>query len=114
MDGRKNVVKMVYPPLNPLSGQTSTLNSLQQRIRGEGRGELKSPIGLAIDSSDRVYVSEWNNDRVSVFTSEGQFLTSFGRKGKGPGQFDSPHGLVVDSSGVVYVCDCSNSRLQVF
>ena len=56
--------------------------------RGEGRGELKEPWGVAIDSSGRVYVSEVGNHRVSVFTSEGQFVTSFGSAGEGPGQFN--------------------------
>ena len=37
--------------------------------RGEGRG---MPFGVAIDSSDRVYVSDYLDDLVSVFTLEGQ------------------------------------------
>ncbi len=45
------------------------------------------------------------NQCISVLTSEGQFLTSFGREGKGPGEFEYPRGLAVDVSGVVYVCD---------
>ena len=77
-------------------------------------GELSLPYGLAIDSSDRVYVSEYDNHRVSVFTSEGQFVTSFGSRGEGPGQFACPRGLAVDSTGVVYVCDYNNSRVQLF
>ena len=61
-----------------------------------------------------VYVSEWGNSRVSVFTSEGVFVTSFGSRGKGPGQFKGPRGVAVDNSGVVYVCDVLNYRVQVF
>ena len=57
--------------------------------RGQGRGELNWPCGLALDTSNRVYVSEGENHRVSVFTSEGQFVMSFGRKGQGPGEFES-------------------------
>ncbi len=76
---------------------------------GEGRGELNSARGVAIDSSGRVYVSEFKNHSVSVFTSEGQFVTSFGSEGEGQGQFNYPRGLAVDSSGVVYVCDRYNS-----
>ena len=45
---------------------------------GQGRGELFSPYGIAIDSSNMVYVSEGINCRVSVFTTKGQFVTSFG------------------------------------
>ena len=85
--------------------------------------ELNGPCGIAIDSGGLVYVSEggtlvshftgWSV-RVSVFTSEGQFVMSFGRRGQGPGEFRHPRGLAVDSSGVVYVCDSSNSRVQMF
>jgi DNA-binding beta-propeller fold protein YncE len=61
-----------------------------------------------------VYVSDIINRRVSVFTSVGKFVTSFGREGKGAGEFSCPHGLAVDNSGVVYVCDIFNNRVQVF
>ena len=60
------------------------------------------------------YVSDAGNHRVSVFTSEGQFVTSFGRKGVGPGEFKFPRGLAVDNNGVVDVCDSDNNRVQVF
>ena len=82
--------------------------------RGGGRGQLYMPVGVAIDTSDVVYVSEHANHRVSVFTSGGQFVTSFGRWGEGSGQFDHPIGVAVDSSGVVYVCDRDNRRVHLF
>jgi tripartite motif-containing protein 2/3/tripartite motif-containing protein 71 len=74
---------------------------------------LYNPIGVAIDTSDMVYVSEWGNLCVSVFTSEGQFVMTFGMRGKGPGEFEHPYGLSVDNSGVVYVYR-DNNRVQVF
>ena len=61
-------------------------------------GKLDFPVGVTIDSDDMVYVSELLNHRVSVFTSGGQFMMSFG-------EFRRPFGLAVDTSGVVYVCD---------
>ena len=72
---------------------------------GEGRGELMDPTGVSIDTSGMVYVTEYGNDRVSVFTSEGQYVISFGR------ELHDPRGVVVDSSGVVYVCDSMNNRV---
>ncbi len=42
---------------------------------------------LHIHTSDRVFVGDCNH-RISVFTSEGQFLTSFGQDGPRPGEFD--------------------------
>ena len=79
------------------------------RRHGQGRGELDSPK-LAVDTSGMVYVSEVGSHRVSVFTSEGQFVTSFGRWGEVPGEFKYPHGLAVDNNGVVYVCNRVNRR----
>ncbi len=70
------------------------------------------PISITIDTSDRVYVGDCNH--IFVFTSKGQFLTSFGRIGNGPGEFKHPQGLAVDVNGVVYVCDRDNNSIQLF
>ena len=74
-----------------------TANGVSVRVigrHGRGRGELAGPKGVTIDTScDMVYVSEWDNHRVSVFTSEGQFVTTFVLE-------EAPEGLAVDSSGV--------------
>ena len=61
-----------------------------------------------------VYVCESHNSRISVFTSEGAFVTSFGSPGKQPGQFDWPRDIAINNSGVVYVCDLNNHRIQLF
>ena len=64
-----------------------------------------------------VYISERGSHRVSVFTSEGVFVTSFGSHGGGgPGQvrYPRPHGVAVDNNGVVYVCESFNYRVQIF
>ena len=82
--------------------------------KGGMRGDLELPIGVAVDADDRVYVSENRTDCVSVFTSEGHFLTSFGSWGKGPGRFHRPRGLAVDDSGVVYVCDYENNHIILY
>ena len=57
---------------------------------------------------------EYGDGRVSVFTCEAQFVTSFGRKGEGPGEFNRPFGLAVDNCGVVYVCYHNNKHIKCF
>ena len=86
----------------------------KKHFLGGGGGELRWPADITVDSNDILYVSEAGNERVSVFTYEGQFITSFGRKGEGPGEFYGPYGLAVDNCGVVYVCNCGNNRIQCF
>ena len=39
-----------------------------------GPGQLNSPGDVAVDDDDLVYVSEWENRRVSVFTMETLFV----------------------------------------
>ena len=84
------------------------------RKKGADKGELNLPHGIAVDAGGLVYVSEYSHCCVSVFTSEGGFVTSFGREGSGPGEFRKPHGLTVDDCGVVYVCDHTNDLVQLF
>ena len=75
---------------------------------------MNYPAGIHIDSDDTVYVVELSNDRVSVFTHEGKFLTSFGSGGDGPGQFANPRGITMDINGIIYVSDTNNNRIQIF
>ncbi len=50
-----------------------------------------------------VFVAEYANDRVSVFTSQGQFVRTFGAWGTEPGQFSAPYGITADRCGLLYV-----------
>ena len=73
---------------------------------------LKGPRGLCV-SGQYVYVSNWDGHNISVFTTLGQYVTTFGQRGKGEGEFDRPWGVCVDKDGFVYVCDFLNDRVQV-
>jgi sugar lactone lactonase YvrE len=52
--------------------------------------------------------------RISRFTREGKYMSSFGKLGSGPGEFRTPHGLAYDSKGRLFVADRGNVRIQVF
>ena len=58
----------------------------------------KYSICITIDTGNTglVYVSEYGNHHVSVFTSDGLFVTSFGSKGRNVDQFNGPVGLSFD------------------
>jgi sugar lactone lactonase YvrE len=77
---------------------------------GSEQGQFKEPHGIDVGISDInddiVYVVDTGNQRVQVFTSEGNYITSFGSKGIGPGQFLFPQDISVDSSrGSIFVSD---------
>ena len=81
--------------------------------KGEGDEKLTSTAGITIDSNDIVYITEKDENRVSLYTTEGSFLRSFGMRGKFI-WLDKPRGIAVDKDGLVYICDSGNSRLLVW
>ncbi len=81
---------------------------------GDENGLFKSPFGVAVNSSDYVYVTDVYNNRTQVFDASGNYITRWGSGGSGPGQFYLPVGVAVNSSGYVYVVDYYNDRVQVF
>ena len=90
------------------------------KIKGAGgkqrhnEGELYKPHAVAIDFDNVVYVCEWDNHLISVFTQDGEFIRYFGREGKEPGEFKSPASIAIDNNGKVYISDSGNDRVQVF
>ena len=83
--------------------------------KGHGPGDLYFPYGIAVEPlSCSVIVTETGNNRISVFSSTGEFLRSFGRRGAEPGMFDHPRHVCVNSRGELIVADEMNQRLQVF
>ena len=61
-----------------------------------------------------MYVASSDGHCVSVFTTEGEYVTSFGKHGNGEGDFRCPWGVCVDKDGYVYVCGSLNNRVQIF
>ncbi|MFO1417928.1 MAG: SMP-30/gluconolactonase/LRE family protein [Methylotetracoccus sp.] len=78
------------------------------------QGHFYGPVNLAIDPCGDVFVSDYNNDRIQLFRSDGTFVTTWGWKGRGAGQLDSPRAISIDYRGRVLVADRDNSRIQLF
>ena len=55
-----------------------------------------------------------SRDNLSVFTTGGEYVTTFGKKGHREDQIYSCLGLCVDKDGFLHVCDTNNNRIQVF
>ena len=77
--------------------------------KGESVGEFNGPWGVAVNNRDEIAVTELFNHRVSVFTSDGTLLRSFGVEDEKNGS-----GIAIDSHGNIVVTDCKNHRVQVF
>jgi tripartite motif-containing protein 71 len=82
--------------------------------RGVGDGQFMAPTGIALDSSDNVYVTDLSRNNIQKFTSDGQFITKWGTQGVGDGQFMAPTGIALDSSDNVYVTQLGSAYVQKF
>jgi DNA-binding beta-propeller fold protein YncE len=82
---------------------------------GSEPGELRQPLGLALDGQGHVYVADTGNDRVEEFSAHGRFLRTFGRTGRHSGDLSRPEGVSVGvDTGWIYVADTGNHRVQAF
>lgn len=75
--------------------------------QGDQPGELHSPIGIAIDDHDRIYVTEFKNNRVQVFDQDGNSLNTIAVA-------NQPGGIAVDKQGRIYVALMLDHKIVVF
>ena len=76
-------------------------------------GVLLRSFGICV-CSQYVYVVNYTSQSVSVFTTDGVYISSFDQHGHKKGEFNHPYYLCVDQDGFIYVADFNNSRVQCF
>ena len=74
---------------------------------GDAAGEFRLPHGIWIDRHERVLVADRENDRVQVFTQEGEYISTWPTKLIGPALF------YVDSDDTVYVPEHNGGLFSV-
>jgi sugar lactone lactonase YvrE len=116
-DSGNNVVRKIAP-----GGVTSTIAG-EEGVSGSANGPLglfNSPLGLAVDASNNVFVADTDNNTIREIASGGGLSTvaataRFAGSADGvsnAAQFDNPIGLAVDASGNVYVADVFNNAIR--
>ena len=75
--------------------------------KGNDLGELSTPTGVCVDDN-YVYVVENRCNHVTVFSQDGQFVTTFGKV-----KFVEPYGMAMDSDGFNYICNCLSNTIIV-
>ena len=79
---------------------------------GNEQGQLQYPCSIAFDHCGQIYVTEFSNDRIQVFSSSKQYLNMIQDTGNG-GKLN-PYGIGFDSGDTMYVSEVGNHFIRVF
>lgn len=97
--------------LAPVLGSTDGLTSTAR---------FNQPRGLALDSSNNVYVADTGNHTIRKISPAGNVVTIAGVAGSAgsadgtatSARFSSPYGVALDSTGTIYVADTQNHTIR--
>ena len=65
---------------------------------GSGPGEFRVPHSVRVSPDGRIYVADRENNRVQIFSPQGEFIEEWT-------DFKKPMGVHIDGAGTVYVTD---------
>jgi len=90
--------------------------------------QLQVPLGVVIDASRNIYISDFYNNRIRQINTSGT-INTFAGNGYLPGVFsggysgdggpataaelDHPYGITVDASGNLYIADSYNNSVRI-
>lgn len=83
---------------------------------------INQPFGIAVDTSDRLFVSDVLHHRVSLLLPDDQMFVKTGsilgqvgyiNQTGSNARYDQPKGMVFGPNGYLYVCDFGNNAIRV-
>ena len=81
--------------------------------KGSALEMFDCPFGLAVNAGGEIAVTDFDNHRIKIFNSDGNYIRSFERQGNKAGEFYCPKGIAFHNNGNIFVADSSN-RVQIF
>jgi len=125
-DSGNHTIRKMTPAgvVTTLAGNASITDQYGDPVGGyaDGTGSAArfySPLGVAVDSADNVYVADEGNSIIRKITPAGAVTTLAGTAGEIGGadgigsvaQFSGPIGVAVDSAGNIFLADSGNHRI---
>lgn len=78
-----------------------------------GVSNIYAAEGVALSDDNKIYIADAGDMHIKVYSEEGDYLYSFGKRGRGPGEFISIKGFELINNSI-FVWDQSLSRLSKF
>ena len=95
--------------------QIDSVLKIEQGV--DGAPVLGSIINAAFDEDGNLYLSDANQKKIHIYSSNGSYINSLGREGKGPGEFSglSAKGLTIDhENDQVCALDYPGARINCY
>jgi DNA-binding beta-propeller fold protein YncE len=113
VEGRHSVREFPGDLIMASSWQEFAPQGMVFGAQGQGSGEFLYPNSAVADSQGRIYVTDGNNGRISVWDPFGSFLFDFGR-GVGESALSLPRGAAVDRRDRLHVADIVDQSVKVY
>jgi uncharacterized protein (TIGR03663 family) len=95
----------------PSEDGTFYFPSLQWDVNGWFGQSLDNKPFIAVSPDEHVFVTDPEGYRIIEFTSDGQFVRTWGDFGNGPDEIGLAAGVMIDQLGFVWVTDAGNNRI---
>ena len=81
---------------------------------GNKKGQMIWPVQMILDSDENLIISDEALNRITVLSTQGDYINSWGQHGHLEGELDKPSGIALDPDKNLYVVDTMNHRIQKF
>src|SRR5262249_28990939 len=83
--------------------------------KGDKAGDFYSPIGIAINAKDEIFVTDVNNARVQKFSTDGKHLGSFDLPRDEPKRrSNQAGGIAIDSKGMIWISFMEQHKVAMY
>ena len=105
-----SIILLTFLSVNALA-DTNYITVLTFGEYGNREGEFDYPVGITIDKDSNLFITDWENDRIQKFNSEGRLLKVIPSKDSEL-KIDGPAGIVLDQNENIIVVEQFNNRVH--
>ena len=108
-DMSNNYVLKRYP-----NGKIQVAAGQADRSGGSTPDKLSGPKGVYADENENVYIADWSNQRIQLWTKDaksGSTVAGNGTRGNALNEFSYPSNVILDSKKNILAVDFQNQRI---
>ncbi len=113
----ENGIKVIKNPIKPM--YSKYVFHIEEdlsigKVTGKEEYMFSRISGISVDIEERIYVLDYSEANIKVFSKNGDYLKAIGRKGQGPGEMTSPFAICITNKNEIVVQDLNNHQISFF